>query len=167
MGRIDDFKNMVSQRRFGFVMDEVMSGDHEFTDGKGPKGKHVFEFKVTWGPREIAKWLNPFGDSFMTQPLNGTITVGGMCVDVPCSGTLELAYFTEARIRYTFDFEYGDKAYHFVGEKINIRPWNLHVSHTTCYGTLVEKATGDLISRSVTHFRFKTTPAFIASLRLA
>lgn len=167
MGKIDDFKKMLSERRFGFAMDEIMSGDHEFAEGKGPKGRHVFEFKVTWGPKNISKWLNPFGGSFMTQPLDGTITVGGMCTDAPCSGTLTLAYFTEAKIRYDFEFEHDGKIYHFVGEKINIRPWNLHTSHTTCYGTMKEKQSGDLISRSVTHFRFRTTPAFIASLRLA
>lgn len=167
MGRMDDFKKMVSERRLGFVMDEVMSGDHEFIKGMGPDGKHVFEFKVTWGPENLAKWINPFSSTFFTQPLNGTVTVGGMCADVPCSGTLELAYFTEGKIRYTFDFKHKGKAYHFVGEKVNIRPWNLHVSHTTCFGVLTEKKSGQIISRSVTHFRFNTVPAFMASLRFA
>ncbi|ACL04418.1 conserved hypothetical protein [Desulfatibacillum aliphaticivorans] len=167
MGRIKDLYTMVKERRLGFAMDEVMSGDHEFMPGMGPEGRLPFEFRVTWGPRHLIKWINPLGGAFMTQPLEGTVTVGGMCTRVPCSGTLELAYFTEAKIRYTFEFVFGGKTYHFVGEKIHIRPWNLHVSHTTCYGTLKEKDTGKPVSKSVTHFRFRTTPAFLASLRFA
>jgi hypothetical protein len=41
------------------------------------------------------------------------------------------------------------------------------VSHTTCYGVLTEAASGKLVSKSVTHFRLATAPAFLASLRLA
>ncbi|MBI9075046.1 MAG: hypothetical protein JEZ02_06505 [Desulfatibacillum sp.] len=167
MGRINDLITMAKERRVGFVMDEIMSGDHAFEPGMGPEGRRPFEFRVTWGPKNLIKWINPLGKGFMTQPLDGTVTVGGMCTRVPCAGTLELAYFTEGKIRYTFEFVYGGKTYHFVGEKVHIRPWNLPVSHTTCFGTLTEKDSGKLVSRSLTHFRFRTTPAFIASLRLA
>jgi hypothetical protein len=167
MGRISDFKKMIAEKRLGFVMDEVMSGDHTFVPGMGPAGKFPFEFKVTWGPRELGPWINPFSDTFFTQPLEGTVTVGGLCEKAPCKGTLELAYFTEGKIRYSFDFKVKDKEYHFIGEKVNIRPWNLPVSHTTCFGTLVEKESGRLVSRSVTHFRLHTTPVFLASLRFA
>jgi len=80
---------------------------------------------------------------------------------------LELAYFTEGKIRYTFDFSAKGKMYRYVGEKVNIRPWNLPVSHTTCFGTLVEKESGRLVSRSVTFFKLHTTPAFMASLRFS
>ncbi len=167
MGRIADLKKMVAENRLGFSMDEVMSGSHEFEPGMGPPGRHPFEFRVTWGPRNIFHWANPLNEEFMTQPLSGTVTVGGMCYRVPCDGTLELAYFTEGKIRYTFDFSVDGKAYHFVGEKVNIRPWNLPVSHTTCFGTLVEKETGKLVSRSVTYFKLWRSASFLASLRLA
>ncbi len=167
MSRISDFSNMIKEKRVGFLMDEIMSGHHEFEPGCGPYGRYPFEFKVTWGPKSLARWINPLGGDFMTQPLKGTVTVGGLCEKVPCTGTLELAYLTERKIRYTFEFTVNKKAYHFVGEKVNILPWNLPVSHTTCFGTMVEKKTGKLISRSVTFFRFRTTPQFMSSLRLA
>ncbi|MBU2488142.1 MAG: hypothetical protein KKA60_02000 [Proteobacteria bacterium] len=167
MGRIAELKNMIGEGRVGFSMDEVMSGSHQFEPGMGPPGRHPFEFRVTWGPRNMAKWANPLNEEFMTQPLEGTVTVGGMCYRVPCKGTLELAYFTEGKIRYTFEVSVEGKDYHFVGEKVNIRPWNLPVSHTTCFGTLVEKETGKLVSRSVTFFKLWRTPTFLASLRFA
>lgn len=158
---------MLKERRIGFLIDEVMSGEHEFEPGCGPVGKRPMEFRVTWGPKYLLPWLNPWGGSFMTQKLQGTVTIDGLCKDAPCHGTLEIKYFTEHKIRYTFDFRVREKAYHFVGEKRNIRPWNLHVSHTTCYGELREMATQKLVSRSVTYFRLRTTPDFLFSWRLA
>ncbi len=167
MGRIADFRNMIAEKRLGFVMDEVMSGHHAYEKGQGPAGSLPFVFKATWGPRDLIKWLNPLGGEFMKQPMKGWVTAGGLCEKAPMTGTLELNYFTEGRIRYTFDFTVKGVAYRYVGEKVNIKPWNLPVSHTTCFGTLVEKDSGRLVSRSVTFFRFSTTPAFMASLRFA
>ena len=167
MGRIADLKSMISEGRVGFCMDEVMSGDHEFEPGFGERGRRPMEFRVTWGPKHLGKWINPFGGEFMTQPLEGTVTIDGLCENAPCCGTLELKYFTEHLLRYTFEFEADNKRYKFVGEKVNIKPWNLPVSHTTCYGVLTEAATGKLVSKSVTHFRMLTAPAFMASMRLA
>ena len=51
-------------------------------------------------------------------------------------------------------------------QKRNIKPWNLPVSHTTCYGELTEAKSGKLVSRSVTYFRLKTLPSFLWSFRL-
>jgi hypothetical protein len=167
MSRIADFKRMVSEGRFGFKMDETMSGEHRFEPGMGPEGRFPFEFTATWGPEKVGPWINPFGDGFMKQPLSGTVTMGGLCQKSPCTGTLELNYFTEGTIRYSFDFTTGGVTYRYIGEKVNIRPWNLPVSHTTCFGTVVEAESGRLVSRSVTHFRMKTAPAFLASMRLA
>ncbi len=167
MGRVEDLQNMIKERRVGFQIEELMSGEHEFETGMGPEGKYPFEFKVKWGPKNISAWLNPKSEEFLTQPLWGTVTAGGLCYDAPCEGTLELAYFSERKIRYTFDFQAYAKEYHFVGEKVNILPWNLPVSHTTCFGTVTEKDTGKLVSRSVTYFKWWTAPFFIASFRLA
>lgn len=164
---LHELRTRIQEKRFGFRMDEVMSGDHWFEPGCGPSGKLPFEFRVTWGPDDIRTWANPFGEAFMCQPLAGTVTVGGLCENAPCEGTLELRYFDEHKLRYRFTFEAGGKRYRYVGEKVNIQPWNLPVSHTTCYGVLTEEDTGKLISKSVTHFRLKTIPGFLASLRLA
>lgn len=166
MSRLAQLKQMIKERRFGFKMDEVMSGEHRFEPGAGPAGRHPFEFKVAWGPERVGPWINPFNEGFMKQPLKGTVSVGGLCHKAPCEGVLELNYFTEGTIRYRFDFEVNGVGYHYIGEKVNIRPWNLPVSHTTCFGTVVERESGRLISRSVTHFRLHTTPAFLMSLRL-
>jgi hypothetical protein len=54
-----------------------------------------------------------------------------------------------------------------VGEKVNIKLWNLPVSHTTCVGRVTELESGKLISTSVTIFRMRTLPAFLGSFRFA
>ena len=167
MGKIENLKSMLSEKRLGFKIDEVMSGEHEFVGDAGPPGKLPMEFCVTWGPEHLSNWANPIGENFMSQPLKGEVRIGGLCKSAPCQGTLELRYFSEAKIRYNFDFTVGIKKYHFVGEKTDIRPWNLHKTHTTCYGTLTEVGTGEVISKSITYFRFSTLPSFLASFRLA
>jgi len=147
----------------GFRMDEVMTGTHRFGDDAF-SDNHFMEFRVTWGPDDLKHWLNPFGNGFMKQSLSGTITVGGLCENRPCEGQLCLEYH-KGRIKYEFVFYVDGVEYLFVGEKAGIRPWNLHVSHTTCYGVLTEYKSGRLVSESVTHFRFATLPAFLSSFR--
>ena len=151
----------------GFRIDEVMEGTHEFEGQDEPGGPLPFRFSVTWGPPNLRAFLNPSSDTFGTAPLHGVITVGGLCEEVFCDGTIEIDYFGRHTIRYVFEFETDGTRYRFVGEKVNIRPWNLTVSHTTCFGTLLEADSGRLVSRSVTHFRLRTLPAFLASLRWA
>ena len=150
----------------GFSMDEVMTGTHEFLPGAGPPGTLPFEFRVRWGTSDMGEFLDPRGKNFMVNDMEGTVTVGGLCEDVRCSGTLELRYFKDQKIRYAFEFSVDGATYRFVGEKVNILPWNLATSHTTCFGTLTD-GTGQLLSRSLTFFRLRTAPAFLASFRLA
>ena len=152
-------------RGLGFRMEEVMKGTHRFEPGAGPPGEHPMEFRVVWGPEHITAWLNPRQDGFLRQPLEGRVTIGGLCTNVPCKGSLDLDYFRGNRIVYTFEFSVDGTPYRFVGEKVNIKPWNLPVSHTTCYGVLTEKETGRLVSRSVTHFRLDTALDFVLSFR--
>jgi len=150
----------------GFLIEEMMSGEHEFEPGFGIPGKLPMSFKVTWGAEQMLKWLNPASEDFLKSDLEGTVSIDGLCQDTPCKGSLELRYFKDQSIRYTFDFSVDDKEYHYVGEKVKIYPWNLPWSHTTCYGRLTRKDTDELISTSITYFRLKTAPAFLASLRL-
>jgi len=166
MGRFRNLLDMVKEGRVGFQIDEEMVGEHEFEPGFGPPGRHPMVFHVTWGPRRILPWLSPFGDDFLKQPLAGTVTISGLCEQAPCEGTLLLRYFSHKKIRYTFDFRGGETDYHYVGEKVHIMPWNLPVSHTTCFGTVVETESRRLVSRSVLHFRLSTMPAFLGSFRL-
>jgi hypothetical protein len=78
-----------------------------------------------------------------------------------------LRYLQDRSIRYAFRFKEGGKDYKYVGEKVNIHLWNLPWSHTTCFGRLILQGTGELVSTSVTHFRIRSLPRFIASVRLA
>jgi hypothetical protein len=167
MDRLTLFREMLGEKRVGFLMDEVMTGTHEFVPGMGPAGKKFMEFAVSWGTKHVERFVNPRDSDFLTSELEGTVTIEGLCTRAPCSGTLELRYFDEHKIRYTFDFSVGGKAYHYVGEKRNIKPWNLPVSHTTCYGQLIEKETGRLVSTSITYFRLRKAPGFLMSLRFA
>ena len=54
-----------------------------------------------------------------------------------------------------------------VARKDHIKPWNLPVSHTTCFGTLTEADGGKLVSRSVTFFRLQHWAKFAATFRPA
>lgn len=166
MRTIHDLAAMLRDRRLGFAVDETMAGYHTFEPGLGPAGRLPMEFHVTWGTKNLRQYLDLKGDRFLVNDLQGRVSVGSLCRDVPCHGTLELKYISEQSIRYTFDFAVDGKTYHYVGEKVNIWPWNLLVSHTTCFGTLVEAQTGKLVSRSVTHFRLRTFPSFLMSFRL-
>ena len=151
----------------GFTMTEVMSGAHHFLGKDQPTGDLPFHFTLKWGTVDLARFLNPMaGKAHLTAEAEGHVSVGGLADNVPCDGTLELRYFTEAKIRYTFTFDKGDKSYRNVGVKINIRPWNLHRTHTTCYGTIWDTATGSEISRSIVYFKFNTIPGFLTSFRL-
>jgi len=167
MGRLADLQAMVKQGRVGFLMDEVMTGRHEFEPKFGPPGKRHMEFKVTWGPKDLKAWANPSGDHSLVNDLQGTVTIDGLCYFAPCTGTLELRYLKDQTIRYSFEFDADGETYRYVGEKVHIFPWNLFWSHTTCFGRLTKKDTGELVSTSVTHFRFKTALPFMASFRLA
>ena len=138
----------------GFELWEVMSGEHEFVDG--PAGKLPFEFQIDWGAASIVDFLNPFDEQFLSNRLSGTVTIGGLCTAAPCTGRLDLNYFSEQKIRYTFDFEVAGTMYQYIGEKRNIYPWNILYSHTTCFGELRIKETRQLISTSITHFHWDT-----------
>jgi len=167
MGRLAQIRQMISERRVGFLMDEVMTGTHEFEPRFGPPGKRPMEFRVTWGPRHLREWFDPAGDRFMLNDLEGTVTADGLCYFAPCRGTLALRYFKDQTIRYTFSFDVDGAEHLYVGEKVHIFPWNLFWSHTTCFGRITRKETGELVSTSVTHFRFRTALEFVASMRLA
>jgi NAD(P)-dependent dehydrogenase (short-subunit alcohol dehydrogenase family) len=144
----------------GFRIDEDMIGDHAF---EGSSERQPMRFRATWGTDDLGAWLSA-GPTSAPLQLEGKVTVGGLAEDVPMKGSIALRYL-EGRIRYEFEFAAAGKRYHYVGEKVNIRPWNLPTSHTTCFGRLTEVETGKLVSSSVTHFRFRDLPQFLLSLR--
>lgn len=166
MNVINKFIDQISSKEIGFYIDEKMVGQHEFVPGEGPEGKHTFLFNVRWGPNDLSNWIRPDSQEFLINSMVGFVNIGGMGEKIPIKGSMEIKYLDEQKIRYTFDFEYNDIQYHYIGEKINIHLFNLLTSHTTCFGTLTEKATGKLISRSVTYFRLRDTFSFLRSFRL-
>ena len=168
MERLQNLKRMLLERRVGFMVDEEMSGTHHFVNQAGPEGELPMSFRVNWGNRHMRKYLNPLRKTFLTNFVEGEVSVAGLVENAPCRGTLELRYFTEGKIRYQFEFKDVDRvAYLYVGEKVGIRPWNLPHSHTTCYGTITNLATGAEVSKSILHFELDTLPSFIQSFRLA
>jgi len=151
----------------GFRIDEEMWGEHRFEPEHGDAERRRMGFCVTWGADNVRQYLDPRDQGFLACDLEGTVTVEGLCEEAPCTGRLELRYFKDHTIRYTLEFEVDDVPYRYVGEKMHIYPWNLPWSHTTCFGRLKRADTGELISTSLTHFKLRDAPAFLASLRLA
>ena len=149
----------------GFRIRETMMGTHEFHNGAGARGQHPFGFEVTWGPERLREWLSPTSARFMWQELEGKVLIGGLTGWVDCRGTLDLQYFSKQRIRYCFDAEVQGTIYRYVGEKVNIHPLNLPVSHTTCFGHLTELSTGKLISTSVVTFKMRDLWSFVRSVK--
>ena len=145
----------------GFRVRESMVGHHEFVDGQGPPGMLPLRFEGEWGPDRVRDWLDPRKPSFLWQEIHGTVTAGGLCGPVPFEGTLELRYFTERRIRYTLDFDVGGRAMRLVGDKENLRWWNLLVTHTTCFTTITELSSGRLVSRGTVLFRLRDLPGLM------
>ena len=150
---LEIFKSYAGQK--GFKVWEIMSGEHEFK-GEDDRGKLPMEFEINWGPKNIVDFLNPFSEAFLKNELEGTISISGLCDKAACTGTLELLYFSERKIRYTIDFEADGARYQFIGEKRNIYPWNLLYTHTCCFGQLIHMDSGEVVSDSITHFYFDT-----------
>ena len=156
---------------FGFKMEEVMTGLHEFLPGHGPqpprRQERFMEFIIEWGPKDVTKWANPLSPYFLSQELKGVITIDGLCENQKCWGVLKLEYW-KGRLEYNIFFSVDGILYEYVGVKKDMRPWNLHKTHTTCYGTLKNQYTGETVSRSITYFNLdlKTVSSFIKSFRL-
>ena len=100
-------------------------------------------------------------------PLEGWARVGGVVGEVPIKGAMELRYFKDATIRYAFEFSTGGRRYRFTGKKQNIRPWNLHRTHTVCRGELTDVTDDQQLSEVTVRFGLRTMPQFLASFRLA
>jgi len=171
MGRWQDLIRMVAERRMGFLIDETMKGTHrylqDFPAGSVSKGTELpLSFEATWGHPRLERFFNPLSGDFLFSVLEGTVTAGGLTGEAPIKGTLELRYFRDATIRYTFDFDAQDRSFRYVGVKRDIRPWNLHRTHTTCYGTITDQATGEVLSESVVYFDLGRLFSLVSSLRL-
>lgn len=164
----------------GFKIKEKMSG-HDNT-------LQPFEFNVSWGTSNIKKQLKrQIKALFPPRPYLAEEEAGPLVFSLegdvlfkgetyPCSGHLIIDYFDTHTITYVFKFTrkviggwyneysaYEDLLY--IGEKVNIKPWNLLTSHTTCFGTVTKEKNDELVSRTLTFFKFRTIPKFLTSLR--
>ena len=171
MGRLKDLMGMLAERRVGFRINEEMKGTHRFLrdypPGRVAAGAELpFSFSVTWGHRELGRYLRPGSREFLCASMDGLVTAGGLCLEAPLHGTLELRYFRDATIHYAFEFEAQGRRMRYDGEKRGIRPWNLHRSHTTCFGTVTEAATAEPLSDAVVHFDLGRLLPFVTGLRL-
>jgi hypothetical protein len=143
-----------------------MTGTHEFVGKAGPKGEFPFSFELDWGTDDLLAFINPLSGQSYTAQATGVVRMGEFVDEAPCDGTLEFCYFTEAKIRYRFTFSVNRKEYEYIGEKVEIRPWNLHRTHTTCYGMVYDSKNRKEISRSLTYFKLETLPSFLTSFCL-
>lgn len=149
-----------------FYTNEVMEGTHDFEYEVMSKSSRPMWFDVNWGADSVKDFLNPFGDKFLTAKLNGYITVDGLCDRAECKGILALRYFADAKIIYNFTFSVNGIEYRFIGQKVNIKPWNILTSHTTCFGTLKEMYSDKLISTSTTFFKCRNILSLLTSFRI-
>lgn len=149
----------------GFRVAETMRGWHEPLAHPGQRAP--FALTCRWGPDRLGTWLNPLGPGFLWQELSGTVTAVGLTDGpAPARGTLELDYLGARRIRYRVDFPGADGAtLRFLGDKVDLRPWNLLVSHTTCTGSVIDLASGRQLSSVLVRFRLRDLPAMLLSLR--
>ncbi len=151
----------------GFKLDELMTGTHRFTDDRAEGGERPLLFHITWGNSNLLQFFNPCSRQFFFNQARGVITVDGLVKNANCTGTLHLLYFTQRKIRYELDFKDDDgHPYRYVGEKRNLWPWNLYKTHVTCYGTVTDLESNQVVSESVVYFPYRETLAFIASFRL-
>lgn len=158
--------NSLTEGSLGFTIREEMSGSHRFTEASEMDGTHPMRFEAQWGPDSLGKWLNPSGKTFLRHPMSGEVSIGGLCLDQEFTGRMALKYFEDASIRYEFTFEVDGTEYYYLGKKTNLRPWNLHRTHTTLTGFLRDEEAGTVISESTLHFELSTLPAMLGSFRL-
>lgn len=159
--------SFVAVPRVGFQMHEAMAGTHEFVAKAGPAGEFPFSFELDWGTDRLVEFMNPLSTvSPFRAKATGVIRIAELVDTCPCEGTLEFRYWTESKIRYRLTFTVDGRPCEYVGEKVGIRPWNLHRTHTTCYGVTHDLTTGKEISRSLCFFRLRTLPSFLRSFRL-
>ena len=170
MGQWQDFFKKWVNRDIGFRMTEEMSGTHRYSRDYAPGNVDAgvelpLEVKITWGSPKMEEFLNPSHGRFLCADLEGSISAGGLCTQAPIKGTLELRYFKDATLRYCFYFLAHERQFRYLGEKREIRPWNVHRTHTTCYGTITEVASNEILSESVIYFNLQDLPRFLGSFR--
>lgn len=146
----------------GFQMTETMEGYHWLPAIS--EERYPLVFTAEWGTIDIKSFFNPKDMKFLKCWLKGRITAQGICEDAKTRGYLDLNY-PLGTIKYEFNFAAHGRMFLLTGEKVNIKPWNLATSHTTCYTTIINDA-DELVSRGVVFFKPKRIIPFLRSFRL-
>jgi len=135
---------------------ETMAGS--FTDNAGNKGPIVFTVKAVASKAKAFVTGSP-------MRLEGTMTVGGICRDVPATGSLEVRLLTHREIVYTLAFM-GDcgATYRYVGKK-TVSALNLLKSMTTLRGDLLRE--NEVIGTAELSFSLRDIPEFMKSFDLS
>ncbi|MDX9721962.1 MAG: hypothetical protein RBU37_14540 [Myxococcota bacterium] len=144
-----------------FRMRETMRGVHRFESGGSASAALPFDFTLDWGP--APEW-GTFRRGLVMDAV-GELRAEGLCERADCRGQLVLDYWGAAELRYDLSFEQDGQRYRYLGRKVNIRPWNLPMSHTTCTGLILD-ADARLVSTTLSHFRFRDLASFVGSFRV-
>lgn len=132
-------------------------------------------FEVDWQvdtPRDL------LSSSGAYATLKGEIDLGKG--PIGCMGDLRLDYFGKHRIAYDIFWRGGvsnqDLSYQLHCEKTNLKPWNLHRTHTNATGNIRERSAGwccrgvpdpdGVIGDVEVHFPMRTALQFLSSIRL-
>jgi hypothetical protein len=150
----------------GFEMVETMEGYH-CMPAISDKNMDL-RFKVKWGTENLKEVLNPSSKQYLMFQMAGVLEAEGIVDKTRAFGYLHLNY-PEHKLQYALQFKSAERPpendYMLIGEKMNVQWWNLPVSHTTCYTTIINGA-DQLISRGVVFFKLKNAWPFIKSLKL-
>jgi len=140
----------------GFRISETMSGWYEDPiDGRREK----FEFELEWGTDDISGLVGR-GFPMMLVVYDGHVKAEGLYRGPIDRGSFMIDY---PRNTIEYYFEFGK--YNYEGMKLDIKLWNLPFSHTTCFGTICNDEC-ELVSATLTKFKFRTLPKMLSTLRL-
>ena len=145
--------------RIGF--DETMSGTHRMLEGDQADTDLPFSFHIDCQSAGLSSYFNFFDPDFLTHEIQGTVHAAGLAEVAELRGELKLRYIREQKIHYTFEFD-GDNGqrFRFAGEKREIYPWNIWVSHFRLYGAVTEADTGKPVSTVYATFAFEDLPRY-------
>ena len=58
----------------GFKIDENMVGTHNYPGNEGLIREVPFQYNLTWGNKNLFKFLSPFSDQFLCGEARGILT---------------------------------------------------------------------------------------------
>lgn len=150
----------------GFEFSESVSGTHRFVERRRDRGEMPFSFSMRAFTDELKVLLDPASREFFRLTIEGTVSMEGLAVDAPFSGTLEASIVRKRQLIYDFNFKASGGVLHrFWGHK-DLSIFQPFKSVTTLYGEVAIAKTGKVISTSVSYLDARDLPGMLGSLRL-